>query len=498
MSAEKQNIFSGVTIVIEHQAEDKNNYNNSLPSVARRLTAKNEEYAEMAQRLKVMLAEQFSQSEILHRVMINPGPGSNWEKDSSTSSWWHHKVYPRKGLQYPRVGSFEVLLRLPSEWFPQSSCRAPCSCLPPRCMAWSKLQCSLWPDVEDLGESIVKLVMAVHENTGMGWHDFLCSQTGASRSQTPLLRDAGISPIPITNRDLHTPREVERPMLFGLERPMSADIAPRPNSTQSGRMRPKPYVPERPATAEPQSHVAEPAGNRSSTPSGYHEPWVEAKWKAKQVKLEKEASEEAKGNVTKTVQVDVFGGVSAPVKPVDPKQKARVYKHLKEALARRKSLETAVVASHPNERSASVPPGWSDGWVKEKWKAKRERVEIEVGPDDLPGPRYCDLLGARYDHPPWIRLLQQPDWKVKLEQKTASSAGQAKPMTSRHAREPPPLPVSLEERPPGPVIKRVIRDERSEGAYLATVIGRTAAKKVMVARKQKSGGVREMPPPFSF
>jgi len=228
-------------------------------------------------------------------------------------------------------------------------------------------------------------------------------------------------------------------------------------------------VPERPATAEP----------------GYPEPWVEAKWKKKQLEIKQKAlEEETKGNMARPVQVDVFGGMTFPVKPIDPERHSRVYKHLRETLQKTKALEDA---AHSAERAASTPPGWSDSWVKDKWKREREKVACERGSDDLP-PKVKDLLGDRYDHPPWIRLLQQPQWKVKLEQKEAlaARATKDKPMTARFAKKCPPAPVSMEERPPGPVMKRLERNDASEEKYLATVIGRTAAKEVMLARRQRS------------
>lgn len=460
--------------MIEHQAEDKNIYSTSLPSVARRLAAQDEEYAGKAQQLTALLAEQLTQSEIEHRIRINSGPGPNWEKDAAAPTWWRDKSNPAKGIRYPRIGSFEVLLRFPSEWFPQSMYKAPCSCRPPRCMAWSKLQSCVWPEIEDLVESMVKVIVNAKANNGVGWHDFLHSQSNkimlceVSRAPTPLLRDAGISPTPTT--DL-------KPAPVQLTRPLSTGPTPRPNSSQSAQLRrPRPNVPERPSTAEP----------------GYPEPWVEAKWKAKQQEIEREVSEESKGNVVRPMQVDVFGGLSVPVKPVDRKQNARMYKHLREAFAARKSLKSCVDHEEA-KRSASTPPGWSDSWVKNKWNAKREQTARERGAVDLP-PRGPDLLGARYQHPPWVRLMQQPMWKVELEKMEAVRAKENMAKIVHYEKEPPPAPVLLEERPPGPVIHRVIRDERSEERYLATVIGRTAAKQVMVARQENSEGTDVTPP----
>eukprot|EP00746_Dinoflagellata_sp_MGD_P003979 gnl/MRDRNA2_/MRDRNA2_107699_c0_seq1.p1 gnl/MRDRNA2_/MRDRNA2_107699_c0~~gnl/MRDRNA2_/MRDRNA2_107699_c0_seq1.p1 ORF type:complete len:479 (+),score=71.17 gnl/MRDRNA2_/MRDRNA2_107699_c0_seq1:109-1545(+) len=475
MAAEKQNTLKGVLVVIEHQAEDKSIYSTSLPSVARRLAAQDEEYAGNAEQLRALLTEQLTHLEIEHRIRVNPGPGSNWEKDKAAPTWWRDKLNPAKGIRYPRVGSFEVMLRLPSEWFPPSSYKAPCSSRPPRCMAWSKLQSCVWPEIEDLAQSIVKVVTAAKVNDGVGWHDFLNSQSNrvmlceGSRAPTPLLRDAGISPIPTT--DL-------KPAPVQFTRPLSTGLTPRPNSSQSARVRrPKPNVPERPSTAEP----------------GFPEPWVEAKWKANKKEIEREGLEESKGNVMRPVQVDVFGGLNVPVKPPDKKQNARMYKHLREALAARKSLKSCV--DHKDaQRSASTPPGWSESWVKQKWSAKREQTANERGAVDLP-PRVPDLLGARYQHPPWIRLLQQPLWRVELEEKDAIRAKENMAKIVHYPKEPPPAPVNMEERPPGPVIHKVIRDERSEERYLATVIGRTAAKQVMVARRDNSEAMDVTPPP---
>jgi hypothetical protein len=171
--------------------------------------------------------------------------------------------------------------------------------------------------------------------------------------------------------------------------------------------------------------------------------------------------EETKGKVTKPVQVDVFGGLNAPVKPLDRKQNALPH------------------AAYCRIRSK----------VKEKWEAKRHKVANEHSINDLP-PRVPDdtYLGDRYQHPPWIRLLQQPAWKVKLEQEEALAVKENMVTAAQYVKEPPPAPVCLEERPPGPVIHKVIRNDSSEQRYLATVIGRTAAKKVMMARRDVSQG----------
>lgn len=477
MSTEKPIPFKGVSVSIEHHIQDKAVYSTSLPSVARRLSKQDEYYAEMAQELKTLLGENLSHLEVQHRIMINPGPGSNWVKDTSAPTWWRHIRDHGRGIRYPRVGSFEVMVRLPSAWFLQSSCKpskttGSDSCLPPRCMAWSMLQTRLWPEIENLVESISQLVTAAQANQEMEWHDFLksCShqdsQNGGSIACTPvactpLLRDAGICPIAVTELK----SRLARP-----GRPISAESARRPHSSASvglRRQRQKPQnIPERPATAEP----------------GYPEPWVEAKWKAKQLEMSKKVAEEANGNIAQPVpvQVDVFGGVSVPVKPLDPEKHARIYKQLK------KSVAKASEAAHFPERPASTPPGWPDSWVKDKWETKREKAASEK-PGEDPPPQVINLLGHRYNHPPWIRLLQQPDWKVQLEKRELLEAREikAKEMPLCFTKESPPAPVSMEERPPGPVIKGVNRDAKSEEHYLATIIGRTAAKKVMSARRQK-------------
>jgi len=227
---------------------------------------------------------------------------------------------------------------------------------------------------------------------------------------------------------------------------------------------------------------------------------VEAKWKANQDAIKKKAlEEETKGNISRPMQVDVFGGVSYPVQPLDPEKHARTYKHLQKALAKRQrqySIEATV------DRAPSTEPGWSANWVKDKWKANRERLSCEKPSDELPPPPAVDLLGENYNHPPWIRLLQQPTWKVMLERKEAKAAkeakakAKAKAKTSPYAhvvKEPPQVTMSLEERPPGPPIPMLERNEASEQRYLATIIGRTAAKQLMQKRRQGSSGSKTTP-----
>jgi len=132
-----------VTIDIEYH--NTNSFHTSYNSA---------KYLELARRLEFNLKDCLATERVKHLVRLNPGLGKGYERAGGTRLGWFKSTKDGSFKQYPRLGSFEVVVSCPSGFVPQSAG------LPPLLSVWSKIASRRWPDPEELAQSVVELLTA--------------------------------------------------------------------------------------------------------------------------------------------------------------------------------------------------------------------------------------------------------------------------------------------------------------------------------------------------
>jgi len=142
-----------VTLEIECHDEDN----------AFHTTYKVQKYIEYRAKLSTAFKRKLNDEGINHiQVVCNQGPPKGYEPIESVKNWYVHRrkdaTAPPKRVRYPRLGSFEVTLKCPSDFAPRES-----NC-PNRLQVWSKLSTKRWPDVDRLAAELARLLSDASQN----------------------------------------------------------------------------------------------------------------------------------------------------------------------------------------------------------------------------------------------------------------------------------------------------------------------------------------------
>mmetsp|Transcript_76975 Transcript_76975/g.249397 ORF Transcript_76975/g.249397 Transcript_76975/m.249397 type:complete len:809 (-) Transcript_76975:45-2471(-) len=127
-----------------------------------------EQYEQMAKTFKTSLEEHLAECGITCEVRLNPGPPKGFAPFHNIQGWYHHARMakyreqtrwvekPAKKLQYPRLGSFEVSIRLPQHT-PASRAAGAWRGLPRTFEVFSKMKRKTMPKkVEDLARRLAR------------------------------------------------------------------------------------------------------------------------------------------------------------------------------------------------------------------------------------------------------------------------------------------------------------------------------------------------------
>lgn len=111
-----------------------------------------EKYRDCANRFEATLRRTLSDRAILHNINVNPGPGIGYRKFyHNIRGWYRMKDRPDVKVRYPRLGSFEVAVKVPSDFAPNAH-------IPESFLLWSKLKSRRWPNPESLAENLTSLL----------------------------------------------------------------------------------------------------------------------------------------------------------------------------------------------------------------------------------------------------------------------------------------------------------------------------------------------------
>mmetsp|Transcript_110925 Transcript_110925/g.192337 ORF Transcript_110925/g.192337 Transcript_110925/m.192337 type:complete len:655 (-) Transcript_110925:152-2116(-) len=233
----------GVSVEIECQDEE-----NSFHT-----TYRVEKYPQYARRLEHAIRSCFSNEGIQHSILLNQNPPKGYVPYQNVKNFYVSRREPDSKVRYPRLGSFEVLLRCP---------RGFAGHVPDQLWVWSKLQSRRWPDPDRLARDMLQLVVSGQQDEDISEivHKFRASFS-PQVSESPLMTSTRPSSSSRSGRSdnppmffslsprqrVPTPVEVRSPVGRHREH-RRVELPPRPMSATSPA-RPAPPQRQRPASA---------------------------------------------------------------------------------------------------------------------------------------------------------------------------------------------------------------------------------------------------------
>lgn len=215
-------------------------------------TYKVNKYPEYARRLENAIRSCFSQECIQHRIVLNQNPPKGYVQQHSVKNWYVRPREPQAKVRYPRLGSFEVLLRCPSGF---------AKGVPEQLPVWSKLNTHRWPDPDRLANDLLRLLVSglQEEDVSELVHKLRssCGPAPPSDPQTFMSTKLSASSRPLNppmffslspRQRVPTPVEIRSPETK--HRELKPELPPRPKSAMSpSRARPSSGSRQRPASA---------------------------------------------------------------------------------------------------------------------------------------------------------------------------------------------------------------------------------------------------------
>jgi len=159
-------------------------------------------YEKTAHAIREELQRELGGDGMPFEVRLNPGPPASFKKYYDMPGWFVHArtaefrqrsrwaVQPPKLVQYPRLGSFEVTVRLPA---PVKRARGAYEGLPRQFEAWSKIKRKKWPK-EGWGEWLARRLLAARAGEEEAVEALLApsrAQTKEQAEERPTLDDPG-------------------------------------------------------------------------------------------------------------------------------------------------------------------------------------------------------------------------------------------------------------------------------------------------------------------
>lgn len=232
-----------------------------------------QKYPEYTRRLEHAIRSCFSQEGIRHCIVLNQNPPKGFipYQNGNVKNWYVRPRQHQTKVRYPRLGSFEVLLRCPSGF---------ARGVPEQLLVWSKLNTRRWPDPERLANDILRLLISGQQEEDvsellqklrvscsppLAGDSLALSSTRLSATSPSRLHNPPMFFSMSARTRVPTPVEIRTPQQRHAESRDTSQPPPRPMSatSPSRQVRPSSGSRQRPASA----------GGISSSANGGH--WIQ-------------------------------------------------------------------------------------------------------------------------------------------------------------------------------------------------------------------------------